>query len=301
MKDLSIILALLLLGAASVSSQTSKTLSYNTTNGFIVYSGTSPLNFTNPIAFRSSSDVVTTRSNLGIAPTPTYTYDSARAVGNQIFGNIGNDQFTPVSSITGVIIGSSCVIIGERAFRAAAGVAGSGPITNLYLSEGVTIIANGAFQYNDLSTVTFPKSLTVVRSNSFGLNSLTNIVWANPNGVTNVQSFAFSQNKLISLNLPQGLQVIANNAFQQNAIRSITIPTTVTNIGTRAFFSNPLLTNVDCHVPKIVIDNSVSCFEDTGSGVLTINVRSNDATWDAGSNQTVALRTNATVIKSLTP
>jgi hypothetical protein len=62
MKTLYLILALFLFGAASAHSQTLKALSYNTTNGQIVYSGTNTLTFTNTVAFDTiqiQSDIFT--------------------------------------------------------------------------------------------------------------------------------------------------------------------------------------------------------------------------------------------------
>ena len=64
MKTPSIILALFLFGAASAHSQTLKTLSYNTTNGQVVYSGSNSLTFTNALQFSTNARAAT-RANLG--------------------------------------------------------------------------------------------------------------------------------------------------------------------------------------------------------------------------------------------
>ena len=71
-------LAILLLAAAALAAspaagQTIKSLGYNTTNGFIVYSGTNPLTLTNPLQFATNARAAT-RTNLG-----------ATSVGNDVF------------------------------------------------------------------------------------------------------------------------------------------------------------------------------------------------------------------------
>jgi hypothetical protein len=53
-----------LLAAGPASAQTVKSLGYNTTNGFIVYSGTNPLTFTNSLQFATNARAAT-RTNLG--------------------------------------------------------------------------------------------------------------------------------------------------------------------------------------------------------------------------------------------
>ena len=60
MKTLYIILALFLFGAVSAHSQTLKTLSYNTTNGRVVYSGTNDLGFPETIKFGTNGAAVYT-------------------------------------------------------------------------------------------------------------------------------------------------------------------------------------------------------------------------------------------------
>ena len=66
------LLAALLLCASS-HAQTIKSLGYNTTNGFVVYSGTNPLTFTNSLQFATNARAAT-RTNLG-----------GTAVGNAVF------------------------------------------------------------------------------------------------------------------------------------------------------------------------------------------------------------------------
>ena len=86
MKTLYIILALFLFGAASAHSQTLKTLSYNTTNGQVVYSGSNSLTFTDALQFSTNARAAT-RTNLGGTTvgnsvfTATNAAEAATAVG----------------------------------------------------------------------------------------------------------------------------------------------------------------------------------------------------------------------------
>jgi hypothetical protein len=54
--------------ACSSHSQTIKSLGYDTTNGQVIYGGTNPLTFTNPLQFESGVRAAT-RTNLGLGTT----------------------------------------------------------------------------------------------------------------------------------------------------------------------------------------------------------------------------------------
>jgi hypothetical protein len=62
------LLAACALAAAPAAAQTVKTLGYNATNGFIVYSGTNALTFTNSVGFATNARAAT-RTNLGLGAT----------------------------------------------------------------------------------------------------------------------------------------------------------------------------------------------------------------------------------------
>jgi hypothetical protein len=66
---LSIILLAAALAASPAAGQTIKSLGYNTTNGQVVYSGTNPLTFTNPLAFGDTTNTASIRTNLGLGAT----------------------------------------------------------------------------------------------------------------------------------------------------------------------------------------------------------------------------------------
>jgi hypothetical protein len=66
---LSILLLAAALAASPAAGQTIKSLGYNTTNGQVVYSGTNPLTFTNPLAFGDTTNTASIRTNLGLGAT----------------------------------------------------------------------------------------------------------------------------------------------------------------------------------------------------------------------------------------
>jgi hypothetical protein len=66
---LSILLLAAALAASPAAGQTIKSLGFNTTNGQVVYSGTNPLTFTNPLAFGDTTNTASIRTNLGLGAT----------------------------------------------------------------------------------------------------------------------------------------------------------------------------------------------------------------------------------------
>jgi hypothetical protein len=70
------LLACALLAAGPASAQSVKSLGYNTTNGFVIYSGTNPLTFTNSLQFATNARAAT-RTNLGLGDWATLSDGSA--------------------------------------------------------------------------------------------------------------------------------------------------------------------------------------------------------------------------------
>jgi hypothetical protein len=87
MKPLLLSLALLALLCAPASGQTLKTLSYNTTNGQVAYTGTNALTFTNAISFTTNA-AATTRTNLGLGSLSFGTFSSATNVALKVNTNL---------------------------------------------------------------------------------------------------------------------------------------------------------------------------------------------------------------------
>ena len=91
-------------------------------------------------------------------------------------------------------------------------------IGELVLNEGITEIANGAFNSSKIDKINLPSTLT------------------------NIKNTAFRYTGITSLSLPNGLVKIGEDAFSGNSLTTVSIPKTVTEIGSNAFRDNPLTT-----------------------------------------------------------
>ena len=81
---------------------------------------------------------------------------------------------------------------------------------------------------------------------------------------------------------------------------NLTIGKNVKNVGQWDFAFNNNLTNVNCYIPKTVIDNSRDDEVFIGSNnIATIHARAIDSTWTAGTNQTIGGVSGIEVIKDL--
>jgi hypothetical protein len=137
------------------------------------------------------------------------------------------------------------------------------------------------------------QGVTSIGSDAFyGCSQLTgNLVI--PDGVTSIGIKAFRDCDKLTGNLviPASVTTIGSQAFLDCGALSgdLVIPAGVTTIGNQAFLGCSLLTTVNCYVVKTIIDASSDCFTD--SGIMTINVRTDDNSWGAGGPQTVGGRT----------
>ncbi|GHU48705.1 hypothetical protein FACS1894200_06310 [Spirochaetia bacterium] len=112
----------------------------------------------------------------------------------------------------------------------------------------VTSIGSGAFQGNQLTSVTIPNSVTTIGGNAFNSNRLTSITI--PNSIITIGDSAFSNNRLTSITIPNSIITIGDYVFTGNQLTSVTIPNSVTTIGYSAFSTNKLT--------SITIPNSVT-------------------------------------------
>ncbi|MCL1812744.1 MAG: leucine-rich repeat protein, partial [Treponema sp.] len=104
----------------------------------------------------------------------------------------------------------------------------------------VTSIENGAFNINQLTSVTIGNSVTTIGIQAFYKNQLTSLTIGN--GVTTIGEAAFANNQLISLTFTptSKLTTIGNWAFYNSRLSALTIPPSVTAIGNEAFNGNQL-------------------------------------------------------------
>jgi hypothetical protein len=81
-------------------------------------------------------------------------------------------------------------------------------------------------------------SVTTIADSAFLFKFLTSVTIGN--SVTTIGNLAFYDNDLISLTIPDSVTTIGNLAFTFNELNSLTIPDSVTTIGDRAFDTNNL-------------------------------------------------------------
>jgi len=104
--------------------------------------------------------------------------------------------------------------------------------------EAVTSIGVGAFENNQLISVTIPVGVISIGDRAFADNQLTNFFI--PAGVTSIGVGAFENNQLTSVSIPAGVTSIGTRTFYKNRLTSVTIPVGVTSIGGDAFRNNQL-------------------------------------------------------------
>ena len=112
-------------------------------------------------------------------------------------------------------------------------------LTSVSIPGSVTNIEDGAFNSNALTSVIIPDSVTTIGDYSFGNNALTSVTIGN--SVTSIGYGAFNKNVLISVTIPDSVTSIAGAAFIFNALTSVIIPDSVTSIGAEGPISGPSL------------------------------------------------------------
>ena len=152
---------------------------------------------------------------------------------------IGENAFYSNKLKGTLTIPKSVQMIGNSAFAARSADTATNQIDALLFEPGSTleIIDLFAFAYNNLKTLTIPKSVKTIGSNAF----------SGGGGISQTTT----NNKITSLTFESGsvLQTINNNAFFGCNLASITVPSSVTSIGVGAFhkatgYSNPNLTTI---------------------------------------------------------
>lgn len=112
---------------------------------------------------------------------------------------------------------------------------GSSSLQSITISDGITTIEEGAFQYcSSLTSVSLPSTLTSIGGGAFYDCSMESIVL--PEGLTSIGYGGFQCcEELKDVNFPSTLTSIGGAAFALTAIENLTIPATLTDIGSDAF------------------------------------------------------------------
>lgn len=148
--------------------------------------------------------------------------------------------------ITGIIMPSSIIEIGEEAFENCT------KLTSLSIPNNVKNISRHAFCGSGLKSISIPNSVTSIGENAFGgCNALRNV--SLPNSLTTISEGVFYKcDSLETISIPQNVKSIGDGAFQEcNNLVSVNLPDGVTEIGESAFYHCSNLTSIN--IPNSVI------------------------------------------------
>jgi hypothetical protein len=188
---------------------------------------------------------------------------------------IGNDAFLGCYGLAGIIVDT-----GNPNYTSVNGVLFNKNLTTLILyppaglatsysiSNGVTELADGAFQGNDsLTNITVPDTVTKIGSYAFVGDIFTGICL--PDCITCIGDSAFAGSAITRMRLPRELIEVGNYEFYNCAsLSDVEIPSRVTTIGSDAFAFCPSL--VDIYIPGTVTNIGEQAFYDSGVASVTI-------------------------------
>jgi hypothetical protein len=256
MKPLHIILALFLFGAASAHSQTLKTLSYNTTNGRVVYSGTNSLTFTNALQFATNARAAT-RTNLELGATwltNTNVTNFRTAIGLGTAATNPATAFQPASAnLTNLASNNAINLTNFSALLLRTNGSAVG-LTNFPAS---VLLTNGSA----VGLTNFPASVLLTNGSAAGLTSfpasvlLTN---GSANGLTNFP--ALNQNTTGTASNVTGVVALANGGTGATNAATARTSLGATTVGTNLFtLANPSA----IRFLRINADNTASALSDS--------------------------------------
>jgi hypothetical protein len=183
-----------------------------------------------------------------------------------------------------VVGGYSVTSIGRGIFSTS-GAFQAQQLTSVTIPDSVTTIGKGAFRDNQLTSVILGKRVTTIGTEAFQGNQLASLTI--PDSVTSIgeDAFGFNQlasvmipnsvvrlsgfanNQLTSVTIPDSVMSIGQSAFRQNQLASLTIPDGVTSIGDGAFSGNQI-TSVT--IPDSVTTIGTGAFRDNQLTSVTI-------------------------------
>lgn len=153
---------------------------------------------------------------IGKTDTNGFVYD---ATGTEIIEYKGSD--------TNVVIPEGVTKIADNAFN------GNTTIKSMVVPEGVTDIGTGAFKNSKIETISLPETLTRIEDSAFEGAAIKTLDI--PDTVTEIGKSAFKNSKIETVNLPESLTTIEESAFEGSNLKSVTIPESVTKIESYAF------------------------------------------------------------------
>lgn len=143
---------------------------------------------------------------------------------------LGNAAFTGSGKMTSLKLSVGLTAIPDAAFTA--GPVADMKLTSVEIPEGVKTIGRNAFNGAHVEKLTLPGTLTSIGQTAFQNHQLTELEI--PGNVTSIgkQAFKLTQEnlakKITKLTLNEGLETIGQEAFAGNAITTVDLPSTVT-------------------------------------------------------------------------
>ena len=154
-----------------------------------------------------------------------------------------------------------------------------GKITQINLSEGITVIGSYAFcRLTNLESCEIPASIIEIKNDAFSGAGFTNLAFEKNCQLKTIGNGAFygSSNLEIDFVIPDSVESIGNLAFQGSGIKSLTIGSGVKNIGGSAFSACSNLTE-ELNIPDGVKSIGGNAFNSSpiksvtfGSGIENI-------------------------------
>ena len=121
-------------------------------------------------------------------------------------------------------------------------------IPSTHNGKRVTTIADYAFEYSEIISVTIPDTITTIGSYAFAYCShLAEVNISEDSKLKYINRGAFYEcTEITQLHLPDGLEIIGDEAFALSSIDIIGIPDTVTSIGRECFYDSYLREIIFC-------------------------------------------------------
>jgi uncharacterized repeat protein (TIGR02543 family) len=172
----------------------------------------------------------------------------------------------------------------ESCYTVTDGVADNGGSCtgSLVIGEGVTAIASGGFQSNELITsLVLPSTLESIGSEAFAQNrNLTSITFAATSSLTSIGNAAFyGAEALKSLTIPNSVETIGESAFfEVISLESLTIPNSIIDIPDNAFYAAKSLKSLTIPNSVKTIGESAFAYAEglrflsLGSGLTSLGV-----------------------------
>jgi uncharacterized repeat protein (TIGR02543 family) len=214
--------------------------------------------------------------------------------------SIGSDALRGTQSLKAITIGGP-----NSNFKTINGVLFNGDGTSLLhypraktgaytIPNGVTSIAESAFNASIATSIYIPASVRSVGDNAFANTSLLKSVTFEPGiQLTGISDYMFYQSAITSIRIPASVTEVGDGAFSYaSALTSVTIPASVTSIGEYAFSDAPALTSIYFlgSAPENIGDSAFENISSSAKAYVKTGVSSFGSTW-AGLVVTVGVYT----------